>query len=332
MDWRIRFRNTLAGSLDTPRRPLPATGTVFDSMENGTRPHILVSQGGTTERIADEVEPSTWSERAGVWWEGVVARLDVRQRRFGAMPLLSILLVALVVALTTASDVRRSVTGEYRHFIFRWPFLKHVLFNVGVAVLLLVFLAEFGRIRWDNWLAALGVAVGYPALLKSTFETPQGRALGLGPRYASKVKRIGKRLTGLRWQLDTPRVDFISYTNSRVSLRDVLSGLYKQDDENQARARLEKVTQQVDACEFEIDKRRVYARLLLDYLKWDQLMSSRLVPSGMRELELYDPAAVLREAASHCAGTPELAADVRRRVEQRRSASQRPDEHTELLS
>ncbi len=293
LEWRSQFRERLVASLEKPGKPLPRTNMVFSGMENRARPAIRVIRNGSVDTVS-----------TGGGWLG--SRIDVRRRRFGLTPIINLGLVIGIVTMLSFLDVRTTHTGRWWRFVWRWTFLRFVLFNVVVASAVLFALAEFGDARWDNTFIALSVAFGYTMLLKATiFETRTGQAFGLAHYYDKVVKNINRRLMVLRYELEGPRIYYISYANSRSWLKHVLERVYSESEEpEKAKKLIETVDAEADAAEEEIEKRRVYAQVLLDLLKWRQIVRSRLVPPGMREYELFDPATLLREAAeystNHC--------------------------------
>ena len=299
--WRINFRYELAASLQNPtRRPTQRTGMTFYNRENTAEPAIRWYNGKEKDRdVFAEVSPpkvglSSW----GAWLED---RIDVRKRRFGILPLINIALVIAIVGKRTFSDVKKSFTGSTLRYLWRWTFLRFVLFNVFVAIAVLFTMAEWGTVRWDNTLVALSIAFGYTMLLKtSIFETPSGQAFGLAQIYEKAVKDINRRLMVMRYDLESPRVYFLSYTNSLTWLRDMLVRVYRESEDRVRADRLiSDIDEEVRTTDGEIEKRRVYARHLLDLMSWRQLVRARLVPFNMKEHELYDPTILLREAAHY---------------------------------
>jgi hypothetical protein len=104
----------------------------------------------------------------------------------------------------------------------------------------------------------------------------------------------------LRFELEGPRVYFLSYTNSRTWLRQVLWRVYKEsEDSKRALELIKKADDDAEEAETEIGKRRIYAQTLLDLMNWRQIVHSRLVPVHMKQYQIFDPAIVMREAAEY---------------------------------
>ncbi len=289
LTWRSRLRDQMVASMSGPSKPLPRTLMVFSGMENVATPAIRVYRGDSI---------ATLNEAEFGWLQ---SRIDVRRRRFGLTPLLNLALVVGIVAMLSFLDVRKGHTGGWLQFTWRWTFLRLVLFNVFIAATVLFLLAEVGDIRWDNTVVALTVAFGYTMLLKATiFETPTGQAFGLAHTYEKILKNINRRLMVLRYELEGPRVYYLSYTNSKSWLRQVLERIHSEsEDSARANQLLKAADDEADEAESEIEKRRVYARNLLDLMNWRQLVRSRLVPPAMAQYQLYDPATLLREASEY---------------------------------
>ena len=300
-DWRINFRYKLAASLETPaRRPTERTGMAFLGRENTSEPAIRWYDGKVKDQdvffdvLTAQVGLNNWS----VWLQD---RIDVRKRRFGILPLINIALVIAIVGILTFSDVKKSFTGNALRYLWRWTFLRFVLFNVFVAITVLFVMAEWGDVRWDNTLVTLSIAFGYTMLLKTTlFETTSGQAFGLAQFYEKVLKDINRRLMVMRYDLESPRVYFLSYSNTLNWLRDMLERVYREsEDPVRAERLISDIDEEVEKIDGEIEKRRVYARHLLDLMSWRQLVRARLVPANMKEYELYDPTTLLREAAHY---------------------------------
>ncbi len=300
-DWRIHFRYKLAASLETPaRRPTKRTGMAFLGRENTAEPAIRWYDGKVKDQ---DVFAAVSPRQPGLssWWVWLKDRIDVRKRRFGILPLFNIALVIAIVGMLTFSDVRKSFTGNSLRYLWRWTFLRLVFFNVFVAITVLFVMAEWGNVRWDNTWVALSIAFGYTMLLKTTiFETASGQAFGLAQFYEKVLKDINRRLMVMRYDLESPRVYFLSYSNTLNWLHDMLERVYREsEDPVRAEQLISDIDKEVEKIEGEIEKRRVYARHLLDLMSWRQLVRARLVPSNMKEYELYDPTTLLREAAHY---------------------------------
>ncbi|GJL65219.1 MAG: hypothetical protein NPIRA05_01900 [Nitrospirales bacterium] len=302
IDWRTKFRYELAASFETPNgRPSKRTGMAFLGRENTAEPTIRWYEGVVDGKdvFADVTTPTSgWSS----WWTWWKDRIEVRQRRFGLVPLINITFVVAIVGILTFLDVNKSFTaGRARRYLWRWTFLRLALFNVFVAVAVLFAMAEWGDVRWDNTLVALSVAFGYTMLLKTTiFETSSGQAFGLAQFYEKILKNINRRLMVMRYELEAPRVYFLSYTNSRNWLREVLVRVYREsEDSDRADRLIADIDRDVGTIDGEVEKRRVYARILLDLMNWPQLVRAHLLPFNIKEHELFDPTTLLRAAAHY---------------------------------
>jgi hypothetical protein len=319
-EWAPMFREQFAKSMRGPIEPLPRTGMWFAGMRNLARPAIFTVRNEAVVGVASE-EPSR-----------VASFIDVRRRRFAYAPIVNILLVVGIVATLSFLHVRKTLTGKARRFIYRKPFLKLAGFNTLVALIVLVALTESGSMRWDNVLGALGVAFGYTALLKSTlFETRAGQSIGLAAIYDSAVQHISKRLKTLRWELETPKLSYLSYTNTRAWLHRTLLSVHA-EGETPAKAEelMKNVNEQVGKALQKGDEaaaRCVYVRELLDLLEWEQLRRARLVPPDMEEKDVYDPALALMEAAEHCTNVePAKKGEIEGLVEKLRSDLEREND------
>jgi hypothetical protein len=336
--WGTNFQVRLAASLRDPAEVLPRTNMRFSSMVNISEPEIyrlLKPDAGEAKgsAAAPVFQPVTLGELSVE--QKLRNLVDIRQRRFGLMPIFNLILVVTIVSLLTFFDVRKSYTGSLLLFLWRWTFLKLVFFNVLVAVAVLFALAELGDVRWDNTYVALSVAFGYTMMLKtSIFETSAGQAFGLSQVYEKVLQNINRRLMVLRYELEGKRVYFLSYTNSRSGLREVLERVYREgEDTDKVTKKLESLDREVAAVPSEIEKRRVYAQRLLHLMNWGQIERARLVPNGMKEYELFDPAILLREAASYSTHQrPENREIIKQLVSDRMDhlAQESPDDYVEI--
>ena len=278
VSWRNRIRYELAASMETPNgRPSMRTGMSFLGRENRAEPTIRWYEGMVDgkDHFANVTTPEDgWSS----WWTWWQDRLDVRQRRFGLVPLVNIALIVAIVGTLTFLDVKKSFTGTARRFLWRWTFLQLVFFNIVIALGVFFVMAEWGEVRWDNTLVTLSVAFGYTMLLKTTiFETSSGQAFGLANFYEKILKNINRRLMVLRYDLEAPRVYFLSYNNSRNWLRDILVRVYREsEDRDKADRRIVAIDEEVKTIEDEVEKRRVYAGNLLNLMSWHQLVGPDL--------------------------------------------------------
>jgi hypothetical protein len=325
MQWREAFRERLVARMSQPEQALPRTGMRFSSMQNRADPVIRTFNGNRIEQV----------ENTELNWQGwIESRLEVRSRRFGLMPLINLGLIIGIVAAISFMDVRRSHTGGWWRFVWRWTFIKLAFFNVLTAVSVFVFLCEVQGVRWDSWGTALTVAFGYTMLLKATlFETNAGQAVGFADFYARVLDNIRRKLMVLRYELEGPRLYFLAYTNSQSWLKQVLWRVYKEsEDPQRAKELMDKANGDAEGAETEIGKRRVYARYLLDLMNWRQIVHSRLVPIDMKEYEIFDPSTLLREAAEFSTNVRSENRDrIRDRVEEQleRFRERDPKQHHE---
>lgn len=185
--WREQFRKRWVGLMSGSRTARgPRTGMEFDDMRNQATPGVMVLEDGAVTRIIDPAA-SPWLHFTRQW-------LEMRQRRFGEAPMFNLALIAAVVALLTFVDLKRSHSVPGLDFLHP-TFMALVLFNVGIACMVFVILAEQQVLAWDQPFSALLVAFGYTGLLKTTiFETETGQTIGAKRYYNQLVEWIYGRI------------------------------------------------------------------------------------------------------------------------------------------
>jgi hypothetical protein len=204
------------------------------------------------------------------------------------------------------TDLRRLFRGSGGSVLTNRFFYLFTAGNFSIMVLLYLFLAETGRVRYDGILTAFIIGLAPSAMLRTTlFETPQGRAIGLERLYDKLLSWVDERLMMARYKALQARINLVAYNNSQNAMREALFDLYRNHPAPAQRARLireldEDLRDEPDYLE----RRRSLARRLLRWYDWEQLKAEGFVPPQWDESRLVDPRQIVRRVARHSAQHP----------------------------
>ena len=290
-DWAPSFRKRLFSRMLGPPQTddIFKTGMEFSDGKNLAPPIVLRQTADAGEIIAKAGHPLNKLWKLGDW-------IEIRERRYGIAIWFNIVSVAGIALWLTMADIRRRQSIRSRVLYFCRPVIALAFFNVMSAVATLIAVAELNIIRWDNVLAALGVAVGHRALLTTTiFETAQGRALGFGRLYERTLASINERIMMSLYEKQSAAINYVTYTNSLPNLRDLLINIYGYaHDGSDSRALIEALDADIARAKGALKKQEVCARRLLQTMSWKQLQDNRIIPEYIKQDELVDPNTILR--------------------------------------
>ncbi|MEN8167193.1 MAG: PilZ domain-containing protein [Pseudomonadota bacterium] len=267
------------------------TSMEFSDGKNLSPPLVLKLSAEAEEQIAVPGHSLRELWKLGDW-------IEIRQQRYGLAIWFNLGIVIIVAIWLTLADIRRRQTIRSRGIYFCKPILALILFNVVCAATTLIVIAETEVIRWDNVLAALGVAVGYRAMLTTTiFETAQGRALGFGRLYERTLASINERIMLTLYEKQSAAINYVTHTNSRPNMRDLLINIYSfAHDGTDSQARIRELDAEIGRAKGALKQQEVCARRLLQTMSWKQLQDNRIIPDYIKQDELIDPIVLLRDA------------------------------------
>ena len=269
------------------------TGMEFSDGKN-LAPPVVLRQTDAGEQVAVAGHPPSKLWKLGDW-------IEIRERRYGVAIWFNIIGVTVLALWLTMADIRRRQSIRARSLYFCRPVIVLASFNVLSAVATLIVVAELNFIRWDNVLAALGVAIGHRALLTTTiFETAQGRALGFGRLYERTLASINERIMMSLYEKQSAAINYVTYTNSLPNLRDLLVNIYGYaHDGSDSRALVESLDADIARAQGALKKQEVCARRLLQVMSWKQLQANRIIPEYIKQNELIDPHTILRDSVQY---------------------------------
>lgn len=291
--WAESFKKRLfTGMLGPPQTDkMLKTSMEFSDGKNLSPPLVLKKTADIGEDFAKPGHSLKELWKLGDW-------IEIRQQRYGVAIWVNLGIVISITIWLTMADIRRRQCMRSRSIYTRPPVFALILFNVVSASATLIAMAEMELIRWDNILAAIGVALGYRAMLTSTiFETAQGRALGFGRLYERILASINDRIMLTMYEKQSAAINYVTYTNSLPNMRDLLVNIYSfAHDGADSQARIHELDAEIARAQGTLKQHEVCARQLLQTMKWSQLQARSIVPDYIKESELIDPNTILRES------------------------------------
>jgi len=213
----------------------------------------------------------------------------VRARRFGWAPLVSVCLVVVIAGGMSLLDLKRWNRRRSQFVGLSWPFVVFIAFNCATALAIFVVLAESGRASWDGWLVAVGVGLGYSALLKTTlFQTQVGDEIGFSSWYGRVVQWINDKIMVEKWRRESHKVNYVAYRNNLDRLEDCVCEVYQGYGADAAEndERVKELRDEAELCPTTLQKRQVWARRALTIMRWSDLQAKGLVRSGLTEAQV----------------------------------------------
>ncbi len=220
-------------------------------------------------------------------------------RRFGALPILDLLIVAGLVVLLTRKDLRK--WNDERHLDRRTKLAmtRVVVLNVGVALTVFFFMITTGVIEWSSVTGAIVVGFGYPALLKTTIgQTKTGVSIGVADIYDDYLRRLNDDIMLAKYHNRKPIVDFIALTNSPARMRETLLKLYGYNSAKRKRELVQGLDVEIEAAADSLDLRSIYARRIYRTHDWPELIDGKFVPPIEAD-ELVGPEEILQAAVEY---------------------------------
>lgn len=324
----IEFRNQFVALLNGPTEETGIkTGMKFGKLENTAELKVFRIMNNEIQR-RDSLDVK--------WIEKVQNKLDLIKRRYGFWPEIYIILMIGIVITVNITDIKRwygkGLRKEWKHphlYIF-------IGLNLVLVMILYFFLAERGVISYGNIFQALGIALAPSILIKTTlFETSAGKAISLAKLYDKILEWINDRLMMSRYKSHSNNVNVLAYHNSESDLRSVLHQIYNnariEAQRNKLRNDLE---EELRGKTLVLERRRIYARRLLNRLDWEELEVRNLVPKQEKfsKKNPIDPEKIIRESVRYCSEDPKRLGQVKKAFDEymKEVEQDSPESHEEI--
>ncbi len=265
------------------RGPSAITGTLTQlnlaGYKNVTRPHVIHLDNG-------KLSPQTLDEAVS-FRAKLKKKVQLIFGRFGYWPAVNLVLVVAVVTGMTIADIKKWYPHS-RASLFKpgnYTFYLLLVFNLGLVASLYLYMGEMGNVRWDSFIAALALAVAPIAVLRANlFETPAGKAIGMGRMYEAALQWINHRLMLAKHRQTQTLINLLAYNNSVDGMRSYLRDIYRHSRTVAQRVRLETELDELvnDRLPY-LERRKLCARLLLRTKPWSDLVDDGLAPAGAIE-------------------------------------------------
>lgn len=222
------------------------------------------------------------------------------------MMLIILGMIALLAFSVSRMEIKRLFPQKHVK-IYKTPvFYLYLASHFAAVLLIYIFLAETGRIKYDDIVTVLVVSLTPSAFLRTTFfETKYGKAIGMEGIYKSLMAMLEDRVMKFRYKELEAKINTIAYRNSLDAMRDALIQVYKNHPSKTQRANLiQKMEEDIQSEPKYFEKRKVLAKLLLRQFDGDQLRAEGFLPHGWDYNKPFDPRRVVRMVARYCAKDP----------------------------
>ncbi len=191
-------------------------------------------------------------------------KMVLTYRIFGFSVFFNILFIIIVGLFLSIMDIRRWHKGKFFYFIKNIYFLLIFITNIAISLVLYIYLAERGTIRYDSFPAAFILTLVLAAVLRANFfHTSRGNPIGLAKYYDCFVLWVYDKLFN-QYLSRQQYINPIVYYNSVDRMKDLLEDTYKdipgREKRIRMRARLEDI---LSNCITLFAARKALARLLL---------------------------------------------------------------------
>jgi hypothetical protein len=239
---------------------------------------------------------------------GVIGRAlqgpAVLLRRFGALPILNLLVVIGLVVMLTSKDLQKWNDERHPDQKTQLAMARVTVFNVLVALIVFFFMIFTGVIDWSSITGAIVVGFGYPALLKTTIgQTRAG--VSIADIYDDYLRRLNDAVMLAMYHNRKPIVDFIAMTNSPARMRETLRKLYSYNSPKRTRELVQALDSELEQASDSLEKRLIYARRIYRTHEWSELVAGKFVPPIDKE-ELVGPEEILQAAVEFCDQSPSI--------------------------
>lgn len=295
-DDRLLFRKQFATLLNRSGRiDKTKTGMTFSNFENTALPLVF--------HLKDEnVEPVSVFAPVS-FWQKLGHKIDLVFAIYGPWIWLSLVAAFVIAVMISRMDLRRMFPQKHvRIYRTRIPYL--FLFGHFLTVVVLyVFLAETGRIHYDDILMVFIISMTPSAFLRTTFfETKQGQAIGLEKMYKKIMDAMDKMVMKARYDGLQAITNLIAYNNSEDTIREALRRVYMyHPNPTQSAHLIQKMEEKMNSEPGYLNRRRIGAELLLREFELERLKGEGLVPANWDFDHPVDPLRIVRMAARKCA-------------------------------
>lgn len=298
---REEFRRQLATSMrNTSLLPGTKTGMVLNNFENTTLPSVYHLKNGEAKRVPIP-------EYIGLL-DKFFKRLKLIFAVYGSWMMWLVLGVVLLLTVSVSRMEVKRLFPQKHISIYRRPvFYFYTLGHIITVMIIFVFLAETGSIKYDNIYMVIIISMTPTAFLHTTFfETRQGRAIGLENIYKNLMTMIEENIMQGKYKSLEAITNVIAYYSPLQTMRRALLNFYKNHPSQVQRAKLiQKMEEDIDKEPEHFEKRRVAAKLLMRWFDLDQLKAEGLLPQEYDYKNPLDPRLIIRRVARYCSGFPE---------------------------
>ncbi|MFQ5638466.1 MAG: ABC transporter substrate-binding protein [bacterium] len=296
--YRMKFRDQFAALMNGGSHSLagPKTGMKFKRYINTQEPKVYKISKGQVGAAGLHKQVSSLTKFGH--------KLGLIKRRFGLFPIiLNVLLILGVVFVTTVWDLIRWYEGKAKKILTYRRTYYLLALQFSVSLILYIYLAETGNIRYDSFLMTVVIAMAPSSLFRAKLlETPWGKTIGLAKIYDQILLKVNEGLMIAKFKDLDKRINIIAQYNSEMGMRAELKAIFSHSRNPEQKARnWRDIEERLKNAENAFERRKIYARRLLRRLGWEELAERRLIPPDLAENgDLEGPSTWVRDSVQFC--------------------------------
>jgi len=299
-EFRKVFRDQLVNLLQSSTSPgdkQEEKNLNFVKFSNITLPNVFKLDKNDNISLLNIEGSAKWPKKIGHKFVLVV-------NVYGLWVLVSFLVIVLIAFLISRMEVKRYFPSKHIKFYKTRIFPLFLGGHITVVVIIIVFLAETGRLNYDDLLMIILISMTPTAFLRTTFfETRYGKTFGLENIYKNVMSWMENRIMRERYSNVDRTVNMIAYYNGEDAMKKALIQLYKKHPSAVQRAKLIQRLEEDLANEPEyLNRRRICAKHLLKQFDREELKAEGFIPRGWDFDNPPDPRKKIREIAKICSG------------------------------
>ncbi len=230
-------------------------------------------------------------------------KFDLLFKRFGtATMVINFTLIFLVAACMTVLDLSRWYDGSWQDALRSKGYILLLSLQLFVSIILFIYLALAQNLPCNNFLITMALASSPSIILRSNLvQSTKGTTwVGLIQLYDMLLQKINDRLMVERYSNLHVLVNVIAQRNYEDDLKKELHGLFSNYRTSEQQARNEReLKRQLEACEESLERRKVYAAMLLKRLGWETLQDRGLIPNHLnKDEDIVGPDKRIRECVN----------------------------------
>ena len=304
MMFREKFRDQLANVMQAGENKDEPTIN-FVKFSNTTLPKVYRLTEG------EEITPIIIEGHVN-WFKKTLHKIGLVIDVFGFWIPLTFLVIFIIAFFISRMEVKRYFPSKHIKIYKTKVFFLFLFGHIITVLVIVIFLAESGRMNYNDILMVILISMTPTAFLRTTFfETKYGRSIGLENIYKNLMSSVENKIMHERYKYLEATVNMIAYYNGEDAMKKALFHLYKRHPSAIQQAKLIQKLEEDLATEQEyLNRRRICAKHLMKQFDREQLKAEGFIPKNWDFDNPFDPKLIVRKIAKYCSSHPKRIDDI----------------------